>query len=107
MNKEKKLREELLTSVTGGVNGAHDDQQIIINQELQKKLDGKTVQVKTTDPLRIAVAEKEIAAAIEKQLGITIDKRKIAAPEIKRLGTYDFKVNIATGIVAKMTVEVV
>ena len=76
--------------------GRHEEQELIIARELKAKLDGKTVRV----TLLYCVTAKEISSAIDEQLDIHIDKKSIELPEIKNTGTYHFKVNIATGVVA-------
>ena len=93
------IADETLKAVSGG----SDDQETIAARKLKEKLDGKTVQV----PLAYTVSVKEIAAAIKEQLDVCIDKRSIELPEIKNIGTYHFKVKIATGVVAAMAVRVV
>ena len=97
----RKITEEALRTVSGG--GMHEDQEIINAMKLRDKLSGKTIRV----TLLYRVEVKEIASAIREQLGVSIDKKSIEIPEIKKPGTYHFKVNIATGIVAAMAVEAV
>ena len=94
------LTDEALKAVSGG---SHEDQRIIEAKKLQEKLDGKTVQV----TLACRVTVKEVAAAIKQQLGVDIERRNIEMPEIRKTGTYNFKLKIATGIVAKMAVLVI
>ena len=53
-----------------------------------------------------AVTSKEIAALIKEQFKMDIDKRKISAPDIKELGSYEIEVKLHQGISAKMTVTV-
>ena len=98
--KPTEIADEALKAVNGG---SHEDQEIINAQKLKEKLDGKTVRV----TLLYSVTVKEIAAAIKEQLNIWIDKKSIEIPEIRKTGTYDFKVRITTSIVARMTVQAV
>ena len=93
------IADETLKAVSGGT---HEEQEIITAQKIKEKLNGKTIQV----TMVYYVAEKEIAAAIREQLGVEIDKKSIEMPEIKKSGRYDFRVKIATGIVAVMSVQV-
>lgn len=96
----RKIADEALISVSGGL---HEDQEIINAQKLRDELNGKIIRV----TLLYCVEVKEIASAIREQLGVCIDKKSIEIPEIKKTGTYNFRVKIATGIVAAMTVQAV
>ena len=54
-----------------------------------------------------SVTAKEIAAAVQNQYKIDVDKRKIGlASEIKAFGTFEFDLKLHTGVVAKMKVMV-
>lgn len=54
-----------------------------------------------------SVTAKEIAAAIEEQLGVVVDKRKIALDgDIKAFGKYEAQVKVHAGVVANITVAV-
>ena len=54
-----------------------------------------------------SVTSKDIAEALSKQYGITIDKRKIVMPDpIKAYGTYNFDVRLYPEIVGKVKVTV-
>ncbi|MBE6556610.1 MAG: 50S ribosomal protein L9 [Ruminococcaceae bacterium] len=54
-----------------------------------------------------SVTAKDIAEALEKQHGITIDKRKINLPEpIKTFGTFSAAVRLYTGVEGKITLTV-
>ena len=59
---------------------------------------------KSVDEL-IAVV-KEAADAVGKQLGVTVDKRKMSMDDIKNFGTYTAEVKLYNGITAKLYVEV-
>jgi large subunit ribosomal protein L9 len=53
------------------------------------------------------ITNKEIAAAIQKELGQEIDKRLIkTAEEISALGTYKATIKLATDVQSNLTVEV-
>lgn len=54
-----------------------------------------------------AVTTKEITETINKQFNLNVDKRKIKAPDIKELGSYNFEVKLYQGVAAEMTVMVV
>lgn len=54
-----------------------------------------------------SVTAKEVAAAVQNQYKIDIDKRKIGlVSEIKAFGTFEFDLKLHTGVVAKMKVMV-
>lgn len=54
-----------------------------------------------------SVTAREIAAEIEKQFGVTVDKRKIVLEsDIKSFGTFGFEVKLHQGISAAMSVVV-
>ena len=54
-----------------------------------------------------SITSKDIAEALSKQYGITIDKRKIVMPDpIKAYGTYNFDVRLYPEIVGKVKVTV-
>ena len=54
-----------------------------------------------------SVTSKEVAEALGKQLGVEIDKRKIAMDgDIKAFGTYEAQVRLYTGITADIYVLV-
>lgn len=54
-----------------------------------------------------SVTSREIAEEIGKQLGIEVDKRKVALDaDIKAFGTYNFDVKFYNGITATMSVAV-
>ena len=74
-------------------------------------LTGKTVTVTARagkeGKLFGSVTAKEIAAAVQNQYKIDVDKRKIGlASEIKAFGTFEFDLKLHTGVVAKMKVMV-
>lgn len=75
-----------------------------------KQLEGKTVKLTakagSNGKLFGSVTTKEIADAINKQFGASVDKKKIQVNEIKAFGSYTAEIKLYTGISAKMTVEV-
>ena len=74
------------------------------------KLEGKTVKVTAkagaNGKLFGSVTGKDISAAIKQQLGIEVDKRKIAVADIKQFGTFEAEVKVYQGISAKISVQV-
>lgn len=54
-----------------------------------------------------SVTTKEVADALQKQYGITVDKRKISMDDIKSFGSYTAEIKLHVGVVAKITVMVV
>jgi large subunit ribosomal protein L9 len=79
-------------------------------KENQAKLEGKTFVLKAkggeSGNLFGAITGKEIAALIEKESGIKVDKKKLVVDTIKNFGTYACTVKLYTGIAAKINVSV-
>ena len=83
----------------------------IANAEKAKKtLQDKTVKLsaKAGQGGRLfgSVTAKDIAEAIQKQLKVEVDKRKISVGEIKNFGTYKVEVKLYNGITATLSAEV-
>ena len=53
-----------------------------------------------------SVTTKEVADALEKQIGVKVDKRKITMNDIKAFGTYTAEVKLYTGVTAEIQVVV-
>lgn len=53
-----------------------------------------------------AVTSKDVAEELEKQIGITVDRRKLEIETIKNVGTYHATVKLYTDIAATFTVDV-
>ncbi len=53
-----------------------------------------------------SVTTKEVADALEKQVGVKVDKRKITMSDIKAFGTYTAEVKLYTGVTAEIQVVV-
>ena len=89
----------------------HKAEEIASAQALADKLNGNIVKLKAkagdNGKLFGAVTTKEIASLLTEQFGFAVDKRKITAPDIKELGSYNIEVKMYQGIVAKMTVAVI
>lgn len=80
-------------------------------QELGKKLAAGKVQltIKTGEGGRAfgSVSSKEIAAAVESQMGLKVDKKKIQLQEqIKTLGTHNVPVKLHPKVTAELKVVV-
>ena len=78
---------------------------------LADKIEGKDVVIKMSHGqdgrLYGSVTAKDIAEMLQKQHGITIDKRKLTLPEnIKAFGTYNAEVKLYTEITGKVKVTV-
>lgn len=79
---------------------------------LAEKLSGKTVQLKAKcgegNRLFGAVTAAEVAEALKQDMGIEVDKKKIAlSGGIKELGTYDIAVKVYAEVSATIKVDVV
>ena len=86
-------------------------EQLEAAQELGKKLgDSKvTVSIKTGEGGRAfgSVSSKEIAAAVQEQLGLTVDRKKVQLKDpLKSLGTFHVPVKLHAKVTAELTVEV-
>ena len=80
-------------------------------QELGKKLEAGKVEVaiKTGDGGKTfgSVSSKEISAAVEKQMGLKVDKKKIQLKEqIRTLGTHNVPVKLHAKVTAELKVVV-
>ena len=93
---------------------AHEQHEIDVAvakaQEIADKINGKTLTVtaKAGEGGRLfgSVTAKEVAAEIDKQFAVKVDKRKITMDDIKNFGSYKIQVKLYTNIVAEMTVMV-
>lgn len=89
----------------------HKEQEINAAKENAAKLDGQTIRLTakagSNGKLFGSVTAKDIAAEIERNLHVVIDKRKISlAVEIKNFGTYEADIKVHQGISAKVNVMV-
>ena len=77
---------------------------------LAAKLEGKSVTVKAKagqgGRLFGSITAKEIAAALQAEFGVQVEKRRIEVSEIKAFGSYSATVKVYSGITAKITVVV-
>lgn len=88
----------------------HKSEEIKAAQEDAAKIEGKTFRLTAkagaNNKLFGSVTSKDISAKIKEDLGIDVDKRKIAVSDIKQFGTYEAEVKIYQGISAKIFVQV-
>lgn len=90
----------------------HKAQEKQLAKEMAAKLQGAKIQVVSkageNGKLFGKVTNQNIADAIEKQLKIQIDKRKVVLPEaIKTIGSHSVEIKIYPEISAKITVETI
>lgn len=89
---------------------SHKEQELIEAKKLASKLEGQTVEISAQlgidGKLFGSVTSKEIAEVIESKFAVSIDRRKIEAPEIKKCGSYDIRINLYTSVVCRMTAVV-
>ena len=99
------------------LKGKESSRQFKIDEERKaakataEKLSGITVKIRSASGadgrLYGAVTAKDIAEALEKNFGITVDKRKLELPDaIKSHGTYSIGVKLYTDVSGKFTVVV-
>ena len=88
----------------------HDDMEKKNAQDAAKLLSGKSLKLtaKAGQGGRLfgSVTTKEVAEELKKQLGLDIEKRKIAMADIKAFGSYEAEIKFSHGITAKITVMV-
>lgn len=87
-------------------------QQLAAAKELAEKLEkaSVTLAIKAGDNGKAfgSVSGKEIAKAIEEQLNLDIDKKKLVLPEpLKTFGTHEVPVKLHKDVTAKLAVKVV
>lgn len=80
--------------------------------ELAKQLDGKEVVLKAQsgakDRLYGSITNADIAAELENNTGLVIDKRKIElAKPIHQLGSYEVTIRLAKDVIPKIKVTVI
>ena len=86
-------------------------QQLAAAKELAEKIEKLTVTLKMKagegGKAFGSVSSKEIGKAIEDQIGLEIDKKKLVLPEpIKTFGTHEVPVKLHKDVVAKLAVKV-
>jgi len=79
-------------------------------QAAAKILAGKTLQIKAkagqNGRLFGSVTAKEVAAQIEKDCGVAVDKRKLTMEDIKTYGVFAVEIKLYTGISAEFYVNI-
>ena len=79
-------------------------------QETAKKIAGKVINVSARGAeggrLYGSVTSAEIAAALEKQYGVKVEKRRVDVKNIRNAGEYTVNVWLYAGITAEMTAKV-
>lgn len=79
-------------------------------KEAAAKLNGKEIKISAkggaNGRLFGSITSKDIAEEMKKQFGISIDKRKVIAADIKQFGTYECEVKLYQGISAQINVVV-
>ena len=79
-------------------------------REQAKALDGQVVRVKArvgeNGKMFGTVSGKEIAAALEEQKGVAVDRKKISVDSIRALGEYTAKLSLFEGVSATVKVIV-
>ncbi|MBO4280588.1 MAG: 50S ribosomal protein L9 [Lachnospiraceae bacterium] len=88
-----------------------EKEQLEAAQELGKKIDGSTVtvRIKTGENGKVfgSVSVKEIAEAMQEQLNLAIDKKKISlANPIRNEGTFSASVKLHPQVTSELTVKV-
>ena len=87
-------------------------QEVKVAQDLAEKLQAKPVLIsaKVGERGRMfgSISNKEIAEAIQSQLNVTVDKKKIVLTEpVKAVGTYTATAKLHTQVSAKINFEIV
>ncbi len=79
-------------------------------EEAAATLNGKTVVIHAKagqkGKLFGSVTTKEVSEAINSQLNVTVDKRKINMKDIKAFGTYTAEIKLLQGVTASVTIDV-
>ena len=78
--------------------------------ETCKKLAGKSIRIEARGAeggrLYGSVTSQEIAAALEKQYGVKVEKRRIEVANIRNAGDFTVSVWLYAGVTAEMTAKV-
>ena len=79
-------------------------------QETAKKIAGKVINISARGAeggrLYGSVTAAEVAAALEKQYGVKVEKRRVDVKNIRNAGEYTVNVWLYAGITAEMTAKV-
>jgi len=89
----------------------HKAEELKAANALKDKLDGKTFKLTAkagaNGKLFGSVTSKDVAAAINKELGEEVDKRKIVMEDVKSFGTVTAEIKVYPGVTAKIFVQVI
>jgi len=88
------------------------DNEVKAAEDLAAILTSKPVSItaKVGDKGRMfgSISNKEVAEAIQSQLGVTVDKKKITLTEpVKAIGTYEVTAKLHTKVSAKISLEII
>ena len=105
----KKLAKQATAQNLNAANIAHAAEKQDA-KELAERISGMTLTIQAkhggNGKLFGAITAKEIAAALSKEIGVEIDKKKVSAPNIKELGEYDVSVKVYAEVSTAFKVEV-
>ncbi len=88
----------------------HKQEEIKAANELRERLEGKTVKLTAkagaNGKLFGSVTTKDVAAKLNDEFGVNIDKRKIVMEDVKAFGTVQAEIKVYQGISATIFVSV-
>ena len=91
--------------------GAREIRDLDHAREIKATLEAAPIVVKAkvgaTGSLFGSVTDKDLIAAIKSMVGIDIDRHRLKAPTMKKLGSYAAKVTLHAQVAANLQVEVV
>ena len=114
----RKLASEINAQLMSELKNKESSEKFKADEELKaakanaEKINGQTISLKAkggaNGKLFGSITAKEIAAQLEKELGvnITADKRKIVVDDIKAFGTYNAQVKLHPKVTADFKVQV-
>ena len=113
----RKLAEEATANALHVVNAKKENErkkklaELEAAQKLAAELKGKevTINAKAGDNGRLfgAITNKDVAEAINSELNLSIDKKKVVVNTIKVAGTYEVEVKLYPEVSTKMKVNIV
>lgn len=91
---------------------AVEQKKVLAAQQVAAQLEGKTLKIGakagTSGKIFGSVTNIQIAAALNEQLGIEVDRKSVVVPdEVKELGTYTADINLHKEVEVKVNFEVV
>jgi large subunit ribosomal protein L9 len=89
-----------------------EQKKVLAAQQIAAQLEGKTLKIGakagTSGKIFGSVTNIQIAAALNDQLGIEVDRKSVVVPdEVKELGTYTADINLHKEVEVKVNFEVV